>query len=385
MPKRRRLATGIFADIYGISVLHREGGKTIETRFPRGTAVEKLTTWRETQVRQAQELRPAAPRKTLVRDVVRYLKRLKGLASYKAEKSHLRAWLQRFPDTPRRSIKREQVELAIAAWREDGYSARTIRHRCRALESVFHTLDGRRAPTPFDDVRLPRKPKPRAVSVGDETIAAVALELRKREIVKTLRDAKTRARFLVLATTGRRPAEMKRTRREDLDLHRRLWFTRTAKGGVNTAILLNDEMLAAWQLFLAAGAWGWYDDRSFAKTLRRCGWPVGIRPYNLRHSTGRAIRARGGDLEDVQDQLGHASIVTTREFYLHELPARQAAVSARLAGRFSAAAFVAASHNDLSHNGEGREAKARDFTRVSKRSADGRSRELGERKATKSA
>lgn len=385
MPKRRRLATGIYEDAYGISVLHREAGRNVETRFPRGSDVDRLTAWRETQIRQVKDLTPAAPRKTLARDIVRYLKRLKGLPSYKAEKSHLRAWLQRFPNTPRRSIKREQVELAIAAWREDGYAARTIRHRCRALESVFHRLDGRRAPTPFDEVQLPRKPKPRPVSVSDETIAAVALELRKHEIAKTLRDAKTRARFLVLATTGRRPAEVKRTRREDIDLYRRLWFTRTAKGGLNSAILLNDEMLAAWQLFMAAGAWGWYDDRSFAKTLRRCGWPAGIRPYNLRHSTGRAIRARGGDLEDVQDQLGHASIVTTREFYLHELPARQAAVSARLAGRFSASAFVAASQNEPSQNRQGREAKGRDFARVSKGSRTGQLRESGEGKTTKSA
>ena len=56
-------------------------------------------------------------------------------------------------------------------------------------------------------------------------------------------------------------------------LDRRLWFVRTAKGGLNSVIILNDEMVRAWQLFSDADAWGWFDDRSFSKTLKRNGWP----------------------------------------------------------------------------------------------------------------
>lgn len=364
MPKRRRLALGVFEDRWGISVLYQAGGKTIETRFPLGSAVPRLEKWRTNKIAQAKTLVPVEPRNSLARDVVRYLKRLKGLAGYKSEKSHLRAWLAALPKKTRHRITTEQVELAIAQWRQDGYAARTIRHRCRALQSLYRRLDGRKADTPLDDVQLPRKPKPRPVSVADRVIADVALQLRKHEMdgIGRLRDAKTRARFLVLATTGRRPAEVKRAQRSDVDLHRRLWFTRTAKGGVNTAIILNDEMSAAWQLFIGAQAWGEYDDRSFAKTLRRNGWPAAIRPYALRHSTARAIRARGGDLQDVQDQLGHASITTAREFYLTELPERQAAISLRLGGRFPPEAFVP---EKASQSPTRADAKGRDFTRKS--------------------
>jgi integrase len=338
MPKRRRLAKGIYEDKYGISVIYRSGGRNIETRFARGYSVERLERWRTRQIET--KATPAPTRNQLARDAVRYLKRLKGLPGYKSEKSHLKAWLHEFGPTTRAAVTRERCELILAKWRQHGYAARSLRHRYRILQSLYRFLDGRHAATPLDDIKMPANPKPRPVSVADGLIEAVALELRKHEISGTLRDAKTRARFLVLATTGRRPAEVMRAERADLDLEQRLWFTRTAKGGANTMVYLNDEMVAAWELFVTAQAWGDYDCRSFSKTLKRAGWPARIRPYNLRHTAALSIRARGGDLEDVQDQLGHASIDTARAFYLSAIPARQKATSARLAGRFSRDAFL---------------------------------------------
>lgn len=343
MPKRRRLATGIYEDAYGRAVVYTVNGQRVETRFEIDRPVDFLVRWRARQQGQARELAPRDPRGSLARDIVTYLKRLKGTVGYKAEKSHLKSWVKHFGRTKRRwQITLADVELAIAAWRDKDVAPRTIRHRCRALQAVYRRLDGRSVLTPLDNAKLPPKPKPRPVSVADSLIATVAENLKAQEQPKVsrLRDSKTRARFLVLATTGRRPAEVKRARREDIDLHRRIWFTRTAKGGINTAVMLNDEMLAAWQLFIAAGAWGGYDDRSFSKTLKANGWPAHIRPYNLRHTVAVAIRTSGGDLEDVQDQLGHASLTTTREYYLHVVPARQAKVSQALAGRFTAALFA---------------------------------------------
>src|SRR5256885_4520285 len=148
------------------------------------------------------------------------------------------------------------------------------------------------------------KPKGGPVAVGDDGIAAVAQQLYKQEILHR-QDGKPRARFLVMATTGRRPAELKRTERQDVDVARRLWFTRTAKGGVHSVLILNEEQLAAWDLFVRTDAWGAYDTRSFSATIQRAGWPKGIRVYNVRHSVASAIRRGGGDARDVQDQLGH--------------------------------------------------------------------------------
>lgn len=341
MPKRHRLATGIYADAYGISIVYYVNGQRApEARFPPNTPLDRLIRWRKTRIGQEQELAPRDCRGSLARDVVQYLKRLKGQPCYKSEKSHLRAWLIRWPRIYRWSISREQIELAIADWRTAGYAARTIRHRCRALEALFHRLDGPRAATPVDDVILPTKPQPRPVSVADIDIAHVAQELVKHEVLKRLRTAKTRARFLVLATHAQRPAELQRARREDLDLSRRLWAVRGAKGSYNLMVPLNDEQAAAWTLFVAAHAWGAYDTRSFVRTLQRCGWPKGIRPYNLRHSTGFALSARGVDLGDIQALFAHTSPETTRRFYVPGQLERLTEATKKLEGRFGITAFM---------------------------------------------
>jgi len=365
LPKRRRLATGIYEDAFGRSVIYHAHGKPIETRFPIDKPLDLLVRWRKRQIGQHAELAPRDPRGSLARDVVSALKRLKGHRGFKSERSHLRAWLQYLPAHIRRwQITQAHVELAIATWLEQGYAARTIRHRVRVLEALFHRLDGARSPTPLDDVKIPAKPKPRPVSVPDVTIGAVALELRKHEIAGTLRDAKTRARFLVLATTGKRPVEVMRTERVDLDLERRQWFTRTAKGGYNTDVLLNDEQRAAWDLFVAAQAWGNYDSRSFSKTIQRAGWPKGIRPYQLRASTAQTLRRRGGDPSDVQEALGHTSIETGRTFYYAATPEQQAAISARLDDRFGGKVFAPLPRRAPTRR-QRRDAKARELARKS--------------------
>lgn len=342
MPKRTRLTTGIYQDAYGLSVITSEHGRAKEMRFAPGTPLERLKKWRRRRIGQLADLDQADPRGSLARDVVEYLKRLKGQPSYKSEKSHLRAWLHYLPRGIRRwAITRKHVELAIAEWREQGYAARTIRHRCRVLEALYHRLDGSRSETPLDDVVLPAKPKPRPVSVSDTSIATVALELRKHETLGWLRDSRTRARFLVLATHQQRPIEVQRTERIDLDLDRRLWFVRGAKGGYSAVVPLNEEQLAAWQLFIAGQAWGRYDSRSFAKTIQRAGWPKGIRPYNLRHSTAFALTARDVDLGDVQSLLGHTSPATTR-MYTSTPMHRLKIASQKLEGRFSPLLFTPA-------------------------------------------
>lgn len=339
MRKRQRLAKGIFADRYGISVIYFEHGTAVETRFPSGTSVDRLIAWRETQLKHLRESVPHT-RNQMARDAVKYLKRLKGRPGYSSERSHLTAWLRAFGPTVRRSITTQRCELILAEWRQQGYASKTLRHRHRVLQSFYRFFDGRTAITPVDDIRKPPKGQPRPVSVSDATIEAVALELRKHEILGTLRDAKTRARFLVLATHSQRPAELQRAKLADVDFERRLWFVRGVKGGFNTIVPLNEDQIAAWQMFMAADAWGIYDSRSFSRTLKRAGWPKHIRPYNLRHSTGFALDARGVDLGDIQRLMGHTSPETTRSFYVPGLIQRLAAATQKLEGRFRGEGFV---------------------------------------------
>lgn len=338
MPRNRTtIATGIYADAYGYSIMWRHAGRPRECRFPLDTPLSTLEAIRDARLREAATVPTGG---SFVRDCVRFLRDRRQRASFKSDRAHLRPWIRRFLKGSRYAITRDDVRAALGEWQRAGYSARELRHRWRILSQVFTTFDPD-APNPCMGVKLPRIPKARPRSVSDDLVRDVALNLRKQEMdgIGRLRTAKTRARFLVLATTGQRPAQLKRTRQMDVDLERRVWFVPPAKGDAGTIVYLNDEMLAAWRLFIAARAWGHYDGRSFARTLQRNGWPKAIRPYNLRHTVGLRLSELGVDLGDIQSALGHSSPTTTR-IYVPGVLARLREASAKLDGRIGLEALA---------------------------------------------
>lgn len=215
--KRTKVAIGIYRDRAGYSVTWQEHGKQQEARFELDTPLYKLKDHREKQVSRVQR---STPRRSgspvgLARDVVKFLRRRKGMASYKSDRAHLRAWVHRFTRKSRWALTPDDCATAIADWRQAGYTAKTIRHRVRLFQQLWHALDGPRVETPVDDLDLPAVANPRPVSVSDALVRDVALQLRKQELIGRLRDAKTRARYLVLATTGQRPAQLLDGRRRN--------------------------------------------------------------------------------------------------------------------------------------------------------------------------
>jgi integrase len=323
-----RLARGIYQGRYGVEIRWRERGQTRTKQLPRDTPLDALKAYRDTKERLRTSQQKAEG--SFARDVRRFLATRAGLASCASDRSHLRCWLPVFHRRSRSAVTFEAVQAQITQWRVT-YRARELRHRWRILHQFFATIDPQ-MPNPCHGVKLPPIPKPSPRSVNPSVLRLVADRLRASELRGTLRDAKTRGRFLVLATTGQRPSQLKRTTPEDLDLERRIWFVLPAKGDNGTTVYLNDEMLAAWQVFMSADAWGQYDGRSFAKTLRRNGWPAGIRPYNLRHSVGLSLSEAGVDLGDIQAHMGHGSPHTTR-IYVPGVLERLKAASLKLEGR----------------------------------------------------
>lgn len=329
---RTRVAAGIYRDTSGVSGTVKTGGRQRERRFAPDTPLEEIRKW-QVQVRaqmQTEAVYAPAPspstRGTLASDILRYLKMLEGRPSYQSDKSHLRAWEPLYGPRRRAQLRPEDVQLAIAQWLTEKIAAQTIIHRCRVLRQLYRALDGRLVPTPVDHVQRPPKPKPVPTSVPLATIYKVAARLADHPI--------DHARFAVLATTGQRPAQMKRALVDDVDLKRRIWMVRTAKGSTARELYLNADMVKAWRLFIKADAWGEYDATAFARLLRRCGWPSTIRPYNLRHSFAVAALESGIDLGDVQGMLGHASIDTTRRFYAAILESRLKKASLAMVGRW---------------------------------------------------
>jgi integrase len=227
----------------------------------------------------------------------------------------------------RSQITAEHVRKVRATWLAEGYAPKTVNNRVQTLEHLYRTLDGSRAPTPADDVKPLPVPPSQKVLVPAKVFRTVA---------ENLTDPKTRARFMVIASTGVRPAEVKRTEPGDVDMDRRAWIVRTAKGGEPRAFWLNDDMLAAWEAFIAADAWGYFDASDYAKALYAAGWPKDVRPYQARHSMALELGERGVDIGDIQGVLGHRQVATTRKHYAPVLVSRLKQASQTMAGRFAA-------------------------------------------------
>lgn len=332
-----RIARGIYKDAAGYLVQVSVGSgpqiRRRSSRFPLRTPLKDLRDW-QTHTRAALLDQPAADRGTLAGDVGRYLEHVRHLASWTERRSELRAWLLRYPRLSRAKLSTTHVRQAVTAWSAAGVAPKTINHRLQALRHLYRVLDGKRASCPVDEVDplpVPRTP-PRVVAPS--VILMVYENLKAGERKGTLRDAKTRARFMVLASTGKRPSELKRAQPGDVDLARRVWQVRDGKGGWSPGVYLNNDMLAAWQVFIEAEAWGDFEANSFARVLRSAGWPKDVRPYTLRHSVGIAASEQGKDLADVSAHLGHTRPQTTRSHYVPVLGTRLQELSESIDGRF---------------------------------------------------
>jgi len=336
-PRRRvRVARGIYRDQYGVAATVKVGRIQREQRFAPDTPLETMKGWQARTRADLMEDRdethaidePVPERGTFASDLRRYLKKLEGRASYKSDRSHLSAWLPLIGWMKRTAIRPSHVRAAFSAWLTAGKSARTIRHRRRVLRELYQALDGAHARPPIKGVKVPKPEDPHPTPVPIDTIRKVAASLKKGKtgekrhgpkrtlaFVQYAEPAKARARFLVRATTGQRPSQIMRAKPADVDLKRRIWFVRAGKGGHAIPLPLTRDMVHAWKAFASADAWGAFDSRSFSKTLRRHGWPTGVRPYNLRHTFAIDHLLAGTSIGDLQGLLGHRQIETTRKHY----------------------------------------------------------------------
>lgn len=275
-----------------------------------------------------------AIRGTLKADARRYVKLIKHLASWDDREDHLNSWILRLGDVQRHRITSADVLTARIAWLAEGLAPKTINHRVDTLRNLYRTLDGKHRPTPCDEVSPLHVPKTPIQRVSDALILMVDANLQAGEAKGALRDAKTRARFRVLVSTGKRPCEVMRAKPSDVNLEARVWIPRDAKGGYSPGAYLNDDQFAAWQLFIAADAWGPFNHGNFSRVIRTAGWPAGVRAYNARHTTWITARERGVPLEDVAQGAGHRDTKLTKLFYTGVVGGPLQAMSERLDGRF---------------------------------------------------
>ena len=348
MPRRsgrHAVERGISRDAAGFSVRAAVGwgprARSRERRFPLTVDLPFLRAERaqleadlRAELQAAGDDRP--PRGTWPADVRTYLARIQPrvhLETYRGRVAELKAWTAILGDRSHFQVRQADVARAIATWRTASISPKTIHHRVATLKHLYRVLDGHRARTPADDVALPPVPRTRPRPIDPRVIRTVVARLVRQERRGILRDAKTRARFLVRVTTGQRPTQIMATSPGDVDLERRIWYVPPAKGGDSIPLYLNDDMRAAWQLFVDTAAWGPFCTSSQARVLHGAGWPSDVRIYNARHSVGIGFSEQGEDLADIQAWMGHRRIQTTREYYVPALFSRLKAMSERADGR----------------------------------------------------
>jgi integrase len=322
---RRKIEQGIWADQYGFAAIKTESGIRREKRFPPNTPMKAMRDWRTAQGQILARTAPVkAPRGTLLHDVDAYLRQVAHLTSAPELRSVLKAWTARLGHLSRYRITPKHLRDAIVAWTGAQVAPKTINNRLNALRALYHVLDSPRAWCPVDDVQLLSVPRQPTTYVTPEIIRATYAGLLEQERKGYLRDSKTRARFMVLASSGVRASELMRAVPGDIDLDRRVWLTRDGKGGFRAGggVYLTTDLLAAWRVYMAADAWGEFNTGSMARALRTAGWPKGVKPYQLRATVGLAMSEGGIDLADISASMGHSRVQTTRSHYVSVLGSR---------------------------------------------------------------
>lgn len=344
---RRRIAANVYDDDTGRVIIYRDhDGRQRELRRPPFTPIKEMRA--DVVAALAASSASGIPKTatdTLAAAIDRWEELEQGLASWKERRAELRAWARADVDGKPlgllrlRGISAAHARIIMSQWARAGVAPKTIRNRRWSLQHLFRVLYGPKAVTPVDDIPPPPKTKTIPIPIEPSHVLDVLQNLIAREAAGLIRDAKTRARFMLRAATGKRPAEIMRAKPSDVNLERREWRVRDAKGGWSEGLYLNDEMIAAWKLFIAADAWGDFNTGAHAETLRQAGWAPGgdstVRPYELRHSVGIALSDAGVDLADISGVLGHKDMRTTRQTYVPIRQARMQRASERLNGRFN--------------------------------------------------
>jgi integrase len=334
--KRKRIAKYCFQDGSGRSCIVPDPatGRQKELRFPPDTPVSEMRrhaeAWQKTRGRR---VRRRDDRGTLTRAIADWESQEQHLISWKERRAELRAWAKLYGDKRLGLISDVDCRRAISQWAQEGVAPKTVRNRMWTLKHLYKLTYGPDYPTPLDHIDPPSIPRSVINPTSPETILSVYRNLLDAERKGLLRDQKTRARFMVRAASGRRPSEIMRAEPDDVDLERRIWRVRDGKGGWSEGLYLNDDLLEAWKVFVAAGAWGYFDTSAHARALHSAGWPKHVRPYNMRHSVGIGLSESGVDFADVAGFLGHKDVRTTRKNYVPVLNSRMERAARMIEGR----------------------------------------------------
>jgi len=355
---RTRVATGIYRDARGFSIVVVVDGTHHERRHPHGTPLQTLIRLREDLGadlrRKAKRGAPLAG--TLEAAARAYLPTVKAMPSYGSRRRQIELWVEVFGRRPLASLTHVLIATQLQRWLTTPrsatdarpYSAQYVLHLHTALAHLFTTLYPD-ADNPLDRVPRDRPPEaePRAIGVHD--------------FIRVLRHyplgSVMKARHAVMAATGLGHTELMRVRREDLQLACRIDRSaafhglvtararRKGKGAAPRTIPLTRHAWRAWRLFVQLEAFGTFSTsnlrRDFRDAARKAGFVLkdkchqdGLdwRPYDARHTFLTAVAEASRDERAVQALGGHSDIRMVRRYTQRSVDPRVAAAIGALEG-----------------------------------------------------
>jgi integrase len=356
---RERVATGIYRDARGFSIVVVVDGTHHERRHPHGTALQALIRLREdlgADLRR--KAKRGAPAKGTLEAAARdYLSTVTAMPSYKSRRRQIELWVAVFGRRPLAGLTHVLIAAQLQRWlttpRSDApgaapYSAQYVLHLHTALSHLFTTLYPD-ADNPLDRVPRDRPPEAEPRAIGVHAFLRV---LRHYPL-----GSKMKARHAVMAATGLGQTELMRVRRDDLQLARRIdraealhglvtaRARRKGQGAAPRTIPLTRHAWRAWRLFVQLDAFGPFstsnlrrDFRDAAKAagfvLKDAAHPGGLdwRPYDARHTFLTAVAEASRDERAVQALGGHSDIRMVRRYTQRSVDPRVAAAIGALEG-----------------------------------------------------
>lgn len=326
--QRVRVSNGIYKDQHGLAAIVEVKGQRKEKRFPRGTALDVIKTWRRTTAATIDQERKDRQSRLLPQDVFAFLKEHATMPSVSARTTLLNHWVKAFGNVSRDDVTGQQIRDQLRIWRlERKWSQSYLRKLCTALSRLYTEFDGRNARNPVRDIDLPREPDPEP--------RALPYRLAVRLINRVSSDV-TQARLRVMLETGLPPAEMMKLEPGDLDLDSAepsLLMRRRRKGQGRAPIRvpLSPTAVAALKRFRKLKLFGKFDPSNARKVLKTAAKSLikdkktttdeaaalgRMRNYDLRHTFGNEVYAATKNPVLTQKMMGHADLKTTMRYTL---------------------------------------------------------------------
>lgn len=308
--KRTRLATGIYEDATGVSIIVSVRGKPRE--FRQNEHRKSYTGWtlhdlrierKRLDAREHLKVDPdAAWDASLRADVQAYLHTLSGRTKEDA-KNLLKHWTHVFGDRRRAELTALDFRQVAAQWT---VKPSTFNHRRQALISLYKALDGPHAANPAREIPKQKEMVGAAKALSYDVIEAV---------LKAMPETQSRARLKVMAYTGLPQMQIERLTPTDWQRDRlRVTPRRKGAGAAGRWIPLAPEAQAALKEFARLKCWGPFSRSSLCKAWKAYG-PAGTNPYSLRHSwITELYRRSNGDVLAVKQLALHSMLAQTERY-----------------------------------------------------------------------